>query len=107
MASSLIAIGLPQVGQKPRSTRLPLSPITPCQRSSPSIWTALFGTTTMAAKALPLARWQSRQWQFSIVTGSASALYRTAPQEQSPESVCPMPFPMQPTRIDHPVRCLR
>ncbi len=39
---------------------------------SPRIRTAATGTARIAAKALPFARWQSLQWQFSMKTGSAS-----------------------------------
>jgi len=48
-----------------------LSPAILWYLSSPSISTALSGTTTIGAYAAPLARWQSRQWQFTIRIGSA------------------------------------
>ncbi|RCJ27544.1 hypothetical protein A6770_25730 [Nostoc minutum NIES-26] len=61
----------PQIGQKPRLTMLPRSPVTSYYFTSPVIVTALDGTRSAAANALPVARWQSRQWQFPIAIGSA------------------------------------
>src|SRR4051812_49029842 len=40
-----------------------------------------------AAKALPVRRWQARQWQTETRTGSPSQLARTAPQRHSARRV--------------------
>jgi len=35
---------------------------------------------------VPLARWQSRQWQVTVATGALEHSYRTAPHAQPPEN---------------------
>src|SRR5215510_9687931 len=42
------------------------------------------GTNSTETYALPVARWQSRQWQLAVITGSAEHSYRTAPHIQPP-----------------------
>ncbi|WP_246163495.1 hypothetical protein [Brasilonema sennae] len=46
--------------------------------------TALRGTRSAAANALPVARWQSRQWQLPMTIGSAEHSSRIAPHRQPP-----------------------
>jgi len=48
------------------------------------IFTALLAMIKVGEKALPLAIWQSRQWQLSIRSGGAEHSYRMAPQAQPP-----------------------
>jgi len=58
--------GEPHVGQNPRDSLLPESVVTVwyfC--SAPSKVIRSLATSTDAAVALPLARWQSLQWQIS------------------------------------------
>jgi len=61
----------PHAGQKPRLTICPLSPFISRYFTSPVIVPALYGTKTRGTNVPPVARWQSRQWQFPAKTGSA------------------------------------
>jgi hypothetical protein len=45
--------------------------------------------------ALPVRRWQLRQWQAALRTGSFAARKRTAPQWQPPSWICGMDLPFR------------
>src|SRR6185312_16676800 len=62
--------GVPQSGQKPRVARLPLPARTEYVFGVPTISVSAIRTMTPEAKGAPLERWQSRQWQLSIATGT-------------------------------------
>src|ERR1700742_4640665 len=49
------------------------------------------GTATTTANDVPEVFWHEVQWQIPVKSGSASARYRTLPQEQPP-SIFAMPF---------------
>src|SRR5262250_644530 len=78
------AIDEPHSGQKCLRIGLPLPPILVKVLNVPSTVTSFFGTRTSATKALQVNFWQSRQWHTVALVGSASAVYRTAPQRQPP-----------------------
>jgi hypothetical protein len=64
--------GHPHSGQKPRLAMLPLSAVVLWYFGSPFvIRNAAPGTNSADAYALPLALWQSLQWQLSAIMGSA------------------------------------
>lgn len=74
----------PHLGQKPRLTSRPLSPRFVKNWYSPVIVKLSLGTAKADANVLPVARWQSRQWQLKLKTGSDLKLYRKGPQRQPP-----------------------
>src|SRR4051794_21509065 len=80
--------GAPHREQKLRSVSPPWSvPIVVYERSvSPCTLNASRGTAMSAEYGLPVWRWQSVQWHTACITGSASALYVTAPHRQRPVS---------------------
>jgi hypothetical protein len=64
--------GVPHTAQKLRLTVLPPSASFSKTAGVPCVSrTASREMTTVAEKALPLAIWQSRQWQFTIRSGVA------------------------------------
>ncbi len=77
--------GEPHSEQNPRSIGFPVSDVfrknfgSPASRRKESAQ-----TTGKEPNALPLASWQSRQWQLNERMGSAEHSYRTAPQAQPP-----------------------
>jgi hypothetical protein len=72
--SVLAKIGEPHSGQKPRWVLPPRSLGESWKRSEPcKSLKAPAGTITKDENGPPLDRWQSRQWQRSITTGSAAA----------------------------------
>jgi hypothetical protein len=57
---------VPQVPQNRRRTEAPLAAVETCSRiAAPRNHKRSLGTINEAANALPLARWQSRQWQIN------------------------------------------
>jgi len=82
MAESSENKGEPQVGQKLRVTSLPLSAVTVYWVVAPVIATASRGSITIVEYAPPDAYWQSRQWQFATMDGSADTVILTCPQRQ-------------------------
>jgi hypothetical protein len=77
--------GEPHSGQNPRRAVCPASPRTTWYLGSPFRRAkAAAGTATTEDAPPPLARWQSRQWQFSIATGAAEHSYLIAPHAQPP-----------------------
>ena len=84
--SVLTTIGEPHSGQKPRRVMPPASLGKAWKRGEPCrSLNASAGTMTYDENGPPLARWQSRQWQWSISTGFAVDWWRTAPQAHPPE----------------------
>jgi len=64
--------GVPQSEQKSRLAMFPLSASFSKCAGWPFVnFTALLAITNVGEKALPLAIWQSRQWQLSIRRGNA------------------------------------
>jgi hypothetical protein len=64
--------GVPQMEQKARLEMLPLSASFSKCAGCPFVnFRALIAITNVGEKALPLAIWQSRQWQLSIRSGNA------------------------------------
>src|SRR5690242_3239522 len=63
--------GEPQSAQKPRRAVRPLAALTEEYLGAPlRTSTADAGTSIADEKPPPLALWQSRQWQFPMITGS-------------------------------------
>ncbi len=82
MAESSEYSGEPHVGQKLRVTSLPLSAVTVYWVTPPTIATASRGNITIVEYAPPDACWQSRQWQFATMEGSADTVIFTCPHAQ-------------------------
>jgi hypothetical protein len=61
----------PQLGQNPRLTNCPLSPLVSKYFISPVIFKAAAGTARAEEKAPPPHFWQSRQWQLPVISGAA------------------------------------
>ena len=86
-ASASLNRWVPQLGQKRRCIRFPLSAMLTKSRVSPVIANPADGKHTLTA-ALPVAiYWQTRHQHSRAVIGAAFVSYRTAPQRQLPEIV--------------------
>lgn len=71
---------IPQSGQNQAVTVFPLSAIRLKACGAPAVSrNASGGTTKPIAKALPLKRWHSVQWQAKMAAGAAVISYRTVP----------------------------
>ena len=69
-ASLRVNSGVPQSPQKPRVVIFPLPAGTAYAFGLPRISRSALMTMTPDAKAAPLERWQSLQWQFNIAMGA-------------------------------------
>ena len=73
---------VPHAGQKKKRAMRPLPPARTYGVLWPSTVTLPAGNRACTANALPLRRWQSRQWQIETRTGSPPARRVSCPQLQ-------------------------
>jgi hypothetical protein len=65
----------------------PLPPVPANCAGSPFTVNPAFVTPITGTPPVPDARWQSRQWQMTLNSGSPPASYRMRPQAQPPVSI--------------------
>ena len=85
-ASPRVNKGDPHSEQKLRVASLPLLARTEYVFGVPVITASETRTIKPEAKAAPLERWQSRQWQLSIATGAPVHTYRIDPHAHPPKN---------------------
>lgn len=86
--TAVVNIGEPHVEQNSRSTAPPLSPVTRWLANLPVILRSASGRAITVAKPLPVARWQSLQWQCTARADDSATepVNVTLPHEQRPEN---------------------
>jgi hypothetical protein len=90
----LLHSAVPQSGQLKTSCGLPLPAVSMTERSRAwSASTKRRSIQMLTAKAPPVRRWQSRQWQALTIKGGAVKRYRTAPQAHPPSWSIAASFP--------------
>src|SRR5439155_7563940 len=78
----------PQSGQKRNVRSSPSSDVRTYSVERPTTRTRSDGNRACIPKALPVRRWQARQWHIEIRTGSPSAVRRSCPQLQAASRLC-------------------
>ena len=73
--------------QKKNERSSPSSDVRMYSVASPSIRTCSRGQRACIANALPVRRWQARQWQIETLTGSPSTSTASCPHEQDARRV--------------------